>query len=503
VGKKIAILVGVSKYISQNDLPPCESDLELMTSIITGSEKFDDFVVIGNSPKSVEAKDKISGFIRQNQNKKIDEIFVYYTGHGARHGARHGDDFIYLFSDFDTSKVEQTSLRNSEFDAMLKSLTPELTVKVVDACQAGTEYIKSKNDLEVIFKKSSSESFNKTYFLFSSTSSQSSMALKGDYSVFTKSFAKSLISFEGQNIRYRDVMAYISDDSSVQKYQTPLFIQQADNTEVFCSASQDLINDIKAKVESKENTIAQSGLPLKDKEEQPELSKEDKLINAVRNKSKGFCSEDEAQKSLLGLIQSINDFSWPDLLSTLYKIEPESLQYIYQLRSMHPLKSIAKWIIDSEESYFAKVTYEDEEYETKEKVEYEANNLSALSAIYGKQKRIEYQPITKYRKVADSFEFTAPSPSQAMIINFTPKEEVLPWFKVLLTYIFSKDALILFYKYELEKEVSWNNRVLGNDNQWKISRCELKKIDSINDVINKSLQDISQSLKEEVNACIV
>ena len=78
MGKKIAILVGVSKYISQNDLPPCESDLELMTSIIKGSEKFDDFIVIGNSPKSVEAKDKISGFIRQNQNKKIDEIFRPY-----------------------------------------------------------------------------------------------------------------------------------------------------------------------------------------------------------------------------------------------------------------------------------------------------------------------------------------------------------------------------------------------------------------------------------------
>jgi len=61
----------------------------------------------------------------------------------------------------------------------------------------------------------------------------------------------------------------------------------------------------------------------------------------------------------------------------------------------------------------------------------------------------------------------------------------------------------LFYKYELEKEVSWNNRVLGNENQWKISRCELKNTDSINDVINKSLQDISESLKEKVKDCII
>ncbi|NQZ79957.1 MAG: caspase family protein [Colwellia sp.] len=499
MGKKIAILVGVSKYNSQSDLPPCESDLELMTDIIKGSEKFDDFIVLGNSPTSVEAKDKISGFIRQYQNIKIDEVFVYYTGHGARHG----DDFIYLFSDFDISKVEQTSLRNSEFDAMLKSLTPALTIKVVDACQAGTEYIKSKNDLEVIFKKSSSESFNKTYFLFSSSSSQSSMALEGDYSVFTKSFAKSLISFEGQDIRYRDVMAYISDDVSVQKHQTPLFIQQADNTEVFCSASQDLISAIKAKVDGKPNLISHSGIPQKDKEEQPELSGEDKLIDAIRNKSKVYCSEEEAQKSLSGLIDSITDFTWPSLLLSLYQIEAESIQYTHQLRQIHPLQSIAKWINDSEESYFAKVTYKDEEYESKEKVVYEENHLGVLSSIYGKQKRIEYQPVTKYRKVVDSFEFTAPSPSQAMIFNFIPKEEVLPWFKVLLTYVFSKDALILFYKYELEKEVSWNNRIMGNESQWQISRCELKNLSSINEAINKSLQDISRSLKEEINGCIV
>tara|TARA_R110002110_G_scaffold407491_1_gene628410 strand:+ start:1565 stop:1960 length:396 start_codon:yes stop_codon:yes gene_type:complete len=125
-------------------------------------------------------KKKISGFIRKNQSQDIEEVFIYYTGHGAKSG----DDFLYLFSDFDSSKMEQTSLRNSEFDSMVKSLNPGLTVKMVDACQAGTEYIKSSQDLQVIFEKSSSESFNKTYFLFSSSNSEGSIALH-DYSVFT------------------------------------------------------------------------------------------------------------------------------------------------------------------------------------------------------------------------------------------------------------------------------------------------------------------------------
>tara|TARA_B100001059_G_C17811507_1_gene572571 strand:- start:417 stop:1913 length:1497 start_codon:yes stop_codon:yes gene_type:complete len=494
VGKKLAILIGVSEYKYQQDLPPCESDLELMVGIIKGSEKFDDLLILDKSPSSVEAKGKVANFIKSNQSSNIDEVFIYYTGHGARHG----EDFIYLFSDFDSSKIEQTSLRNSEFDAMLKSLTPTLTVKVVDACQAGTEYVKSKTDLEVIFKKSSNESFNKTYFLFSSTSSQSSMALKGDYSVFTKSFAKSLICFEDQDIRYRDVMAYISDDVSVQKYQTPLFIQQADNTEVFCNASADLINEIKEKINYNSDLTLNEEAPQKEKEEHQDLSEEDKLIEAIRNKSKLYCDEEEAQRSLSSLINSALTFEWPSLLSSLYNIERENIQYLYELREVHSLKNIAKWIFESEEPYFVKILNVEEEYESKEKVEYEENHLAAISAIYGRQKRVEYQPVTKYRSVIDSFEFTAPSPSQAIIFNFSPKEEVLPWFKVLFTYAFSKKSLVLFYKYELEKEVSWNNRVIDNQNQWKVSHCELKNITSVNESVRDSLKDVSESLKEKI-----
>lgn len=116
--------------------------------------------------------------------------------------------------------------------------------------------------------------------------------------------------------------------------------------------------------------------------------------------------------------------------------------------------------------------------------------------------RIEYQPVTKYRNVIDSFEFTAPSPSQAIVFTFSPNEEVLPWFKVLFTYVFSKKSLVLFYKYELEKEVSENNRIKDNQNQWKVSHCELKNITSINQSVQESLNDVSKSLKEEIKKSV-
>ncbi|MGL5940707.1 MAG: caspase family protein [Waterburya sp.] len=230
LGKKIALLIGISNYQEENKLPACEADLSLMSEILRNTEKYDELAILDCRSESDKAKEKISSFIRKYQNQEVDEIFFYYTGHGMRYS----EDFLFLFSDFTTSKLEQTSLRNSELDSMLKSLNPDLAVKVVDACHSGTEYIKSDQDLEVIFQKSSTESFQKTYFLFSSSKAEYSVALK-DYSVFTKSFAKSLVNYTGNSIRYRDIMAYISDDLTVKQYQTPLFIQQANNTEIFCT----------------------------------------------------------------------------------------------------------------------------------------------------------------------------------------------------------------------------------------------------------------------------
>lgn len=471
---------------------PCEKDLQLMMSIISGSGKYDDFLILNESPKSVTAKDKISEFIREYQNQEIDEVFMYYTGHGARHG----NDFLYLFSDFDSSKIEQTSLRNSEFDSMLKSLQPKLTVKVVDACQAGTEYIKSRDDLEIIFKESSENSFNKTYFFFSSSNSESSIALQ-DYSVFTKSFALSLLDFEGQDIRYRDVMAYISDDQSVKKHQTPLFIQQADNTEIFCSVKPDLAKILKSSILVKTNlpppneSNSETSSELTD-----ERSEDQKLIDIIREKSKKYCSEDEAQVSLALLVDKIASHDWQSSINDLYSSQVDAHQYVIKLNSN---RNIAKWIEESEEQYFAKIEYDREEYKTKEKVEIEDSQpsyMSSMSSIFGSTKRVEYKPVTKYRKILSGFDITAPSPAKSLVITLEPKEEILPWVKVFFMFVFSKSKLTLFFKYEIENETSWQHRALEEKNEWRTSHCDLKNTDSVSKLVSDAFDSIEKSILE-------
>jgi len=485
VGKKLAMLIGVSNYENEASLEPCSRDLELMSSIINSTKKYDDCLLLNESPNSSEAKAALSSFIRKYHKDDIEEVFFYYTGHGTRYG----DDFIYLFSDFSSAKVEQTSLRNSEFDSMLKSLNPDLAVKIVDACQSGTEYIKSNNDLQVVFEKSSTNNFKKTYFLFSSSNTQSSIALP-DYSVFTKSFARSLQNFEGKDIRFRDIMAYISDDISVQKYQTPLFVQQADNTEVFCNVSE-LLGEKLVALLPPVQVLSQ----LEDEEDsaeggKAELSEDEKLIMAIRAKAKEYCNEEKCMQSLSELIEAVKGFEWSVIFSKLYDVKVD-LETDYD--KLNNTESISNWIKSNDDNYFAKATYKDEEYQTKEKVEYEPQSIRSL-AMLGREKRVEYRAVTKARRVVDGFKLTAPSPGAALVITFTPTEENLPWYQVFITFVFSKSKLTVFCKYEKLKEVSWNNRKLGNSQEWQIAHCKLSDHDEIQNLISSLLKQVENSI---------
>ena len=357
MGKRIALLIGVSEYENESDLPPCKKDIQVVSKIIAGSDSYDDCLTLDSNEKSTTLKAEVASYIRKHQDDAIDEIFFYYTGHGSSTS----DDFLYLFSDYSSSKIEQTSLRNSEFDSMLKSLSPKQTIKVVDACQAGTEYIKSNKDLRSIFEKSSSESFKKTYFLFSSSNNQSSVALE-DFSVFTKSFAMSLLNYEGEDIRYRDIMDYISDDVNVKKYQTPLFIQQADNTEIFCNVSNDLAVSLRDRLKIDIDAEV-SGIEADEVEEQETKASEDEnLISLIQEKSKGYCNSEQAQESLKIYFDEFNSFKWCETITSLFVVEVKSQQ---DYSGITGLKGIAKWIKDSEENYFAKETYTQEEYEIK------------------------------------------------------------------------------------------------------------------------------------------
>ena len=114
---------------------------------------------------------------------------------------------------------------------MLKTLTPKLMIKVVDACHAGVSQIKEADALSKQLQASKG-SFSDCYFMFSSQSSQSSLQ-DSKLSDFTEAFVEACATFTGQDIRYKDIVDHISDAFVGNADQTPTFVIQAPCVEIF------------------------------------------------------------------------------------------------------------------------------------------------------------------------------------------------------------------------------------------------------------------------------
>lgn len=224
---KLAVLIGVSDYASQQNLSACKNDVKLIKSIVDLSSEYADVLYIDSDTNTRQVKGKLSEFIERYSEKEVDELLFYFSGHGLFDGS----DFHYILSDFDASKIKSTSLENSELDTMMKSLNPKLTVKIVDACNSGVSYIKDPAALSKHIDESKL-GFSKCYFMFSSGDAQSSFA-DAHLSFFTKAIGEAVAYTAESSIRYKDLIDYISDKFSRNEHQSPVFINQAAFTEVF------------------------------------------------------------------------------------------------------------------------------------------------------------------------------------------------------------------------------------------------------------------------------
>ena len=478
----LAVLVGIDSYKHSDALPACTNDLKLMNCILEDTQKFDDILLLDGSPESSLAKERISDFIRKHQRSEVAEFFFYYTGHGKKLG----EDFLYLFSDYVESKREQTSLRNSELDQMIKSVAPELTVKTVDACYSGTNYIKSEDNLKAIVDKSLGE-FKQAYFLFSSQSEKPSVA--GDkFSVFTKSFAEAIVSHKVSTIRYRDIMDYISDDRSVTQHQTPMFTMQAKNTELFCKISETLRSSVRSVLEIDQSGVAM--METDDRSDESNVTTGDKdIIKIIQNISKTYCTENSAQESLALFIASFKKHTWPDVLNALYEISVEDQE---NYNGITGLPAIGTWLKENQNDYFARTTFEQESYEEKERIEIE--EVPTFMAPIMRTKRYEYKPVTKFRQIVSGIELTAPSPAASIRVDFEPKEQILPWISFFFIFLFSKSKFVLFYKSEEQIEKNWKDRTTQNNNEWKFKNSCLTDSTQMIQSAEASIKELCESL---------
>ncbi len=217
----LGVVIAVSEYTDDaGNLPACSQDGAAFLEVLRTSEKFKDVLYIDRDTTSANVKRRLAEFVKKYEGQDIGEVVFYFTGHGEFVG----DEFYYLLSDYQQRRRKQTSLENTELDNIVRSLKPALFAKVVDACHSGMTYIKSVDEFNEYLKAANSK-FKKLYFLFSSQSEQFSYQ-NNRISYFTESVLKAIAAHAGDEIRYKDIIDYVSDEFKIHDFQTPLLLRK-------------------------------------------------------------------------------------------------------------------------------------------------------------------------------------------------------------------------------------------------------------------------------------
>lgn len=486
----LAILIAVSNYLdAKNDLPACVNDFVLIDSILTTSGKYSEVLRLHCDPTSSEIKSKLANFITTHKNSDIEELFFYFTGHGDLYY----DDFYFLLSDYDENKRQQTALSNEELDRMLRALSPDMTIKIVDACHSGVSYVKSAGLLKKSLDASKGK-YEKCYFMFSSQKEQSSFQ-DAHYSDFTKSFGKSIQTRTQENIRYKDIADFISDEFENKGHQTPTFVLQADLTDIFCCISTEMRDDLNKLLTPSGGT----GVSKKDDLTNTDITSQNlvhphKLRELVIREAEQYCTENEALESINGVKSTLEKHNLVGDLQHLYDLE---LSIKSDFSGVPNMKSIASWLNENPNEYFVQINYREEEYEETIQVPKKfrgalGTHLRTVATLTGND--YETSVITKKRHIPINITLTVNPPFCAFEICLIPKYQNLPWWKEYVVLVFSKATLRAFYAIVRLKEKNWSERILLDDVKWKTEQVSLKEKQEVCTFAEKIVGDLESSV---------
>lgn len=448
----IAIVVGVSNYVNpKNNLPGCAHDAELIQGVLLKTQKFIDVLYINKTETSAKTKELISEFISANKGNVIDELFFYYTGHGKFTDS----EFYYVLSDYDEKKRNQTSLQNSEIDDLFRTLSPKLVVKVIDACQSGTNYIKEGNVLDKYFNETK-KGFDKCYFLNSSLNNQSSFQTES-ISHFTNSFIKALRDHQTSEIRYKDIIDVIADDFLGNVEQTPFFVIQADYTEKFCTIS----HELKAYLNGSNETIDTSN-----DGSDTTLS----LIDVIKSDAKDYVDQQGAISAIKSIEDQVRSLTFSKEVTELYTSEINVHQ---DYKSIPKTRAIAKWMEENKNDFFAKVLYEDR---------------------WDEETGQEYE-------VTTGFDLIFETPFKGITIDFNSRYPNVTSYQCGIVFLLSKRNLRFFHFITNYTEANWEKRHLNaKELKWITNEVRIGNKDAIKVAINSIRQNIESQIHRDLEA---
>ncbi len=463
---KIAILIGVSEYASQQNLMASKNDVLLMNSLISIGNNYDSILMIDNETNTQTVKAKLTSFLQGNFGKEVDQLFFYFSGHGYFDG----EEFHYIMSDFDSKRIKSTSLENSELDILIKSISPKLTVKIVDACNSGIPYIKDPTAFDK-YINTSKQSFDKCYFMYSSESLQYSYA-DAKLSFFTKAIGEAVLSSKTELVRYKDIIDYVSDEFQGNEKQSPVFVSQANFTDIFVNALPD------------EKVFLKEILRLDD----VKIEKKDKhysLKQLIENDAKRFFEKDAAMQ----IYNSI-----PELIDSSFTLDGE-LQTLFEreviihndYNSIPKIKSLSEWISNNNDGFFVRSIITNESYEDRVR----KPGVLGLD-IFSED---AYITVTKYRSVPTSLTTTTEVPFHVIQIKVKPRYPNLNSVTMFFLPLISRTKLMIFSTIASYKSVGWDKeQILTDDCKWSPKIVELLEKEKLTEYIAESFKQFYDSI---------
>ena len=216
-----AVLIANVNYDHQSALDCCANDIKAIEELLVATEKYESVNVIEDA-NSTRLKEELR--VLFDEQKDIDEVFFYFSGHGFAND----DDFYFCATDFRSDRPNQTGLSTSDLHVMLRALNAKLVVKVIDACASGKRLIKS--DLNIF--NSNAKGLNNLIQMAACMDTQ--VALGGPkLSPFTDAFRNATLQKESGPIYYTDIRNYLRDEYIYSPSQIPYFIGQETGREKF------------------------------------------------------------------------------------------------------------------------------------------------------------------------------------------------------------------------------------------------------------------------------
>jgi len=266
-------------------------------------------------------------------------------------------------------------------------------------------------------------------------------------------------------------MSAVSDEFEGMGNQTPLFVVQATNTEIFCEASAELTAKLHSYTSSTSLLPERTGkiLTLKDR---------------VMEAENLFCSREEAAEILENMRLSIARRPLADQIDKLYTTMISPVD-----GSPDACVSIGKWIDENNSDELFAVPVRETETYLAPAVDDFYSSASLIQKVLGystADKNKEVRMISKKREVIKGYRVTTSGlPYVHLVVRFEPLLKAVDPIECHIAPILSRNRMIIFIRFRKFSYTDWDTTSPSMTTSWVREEVALKRKSEMDATIDK------------------